>query len=239
MQKELRAQRSGWNIELIGLNLTNHASANARATTGRTLPWLQDRMEVAAWRQWDVVYRDVRILDPLNRLVGVFNLTTRNLLLPSNYDALKKMLLDAAVVVDSDQDRLPDAWEVKHFGHLGQGPREDSDLDGADNVAEWAHGTDPKSAASKPEIQLKVLKNGALNYLVATLRRPAPSLGQLSYETSLSLGDWTPGLARPILAVPDANLFDGSGCFSTSLRFDAAADAGTAGFFRIRLAPLP
>lgn len=64
-------------------------------TAGRTLPWLQDRIDVDVWRRWAVVYRDVIILDAANRRVGVFNLTTHDLSRPEDYAALKQQLLDA------------------------------------------------------------------------------------------------------------------------------------------------
>lgn len=239
LQKELRAERVGFNIEILGINRTNYASFNATATAGRNLPWLQDRFDLAVAEKWKATYRDVRILDPVNRLSGVFNLTSQNLLLPTHYTALKKLLLEAAKVVDSDGDRLPDLWEEKHFGNLTPGPNEDADHDGVSNLAEWAHGTSPLNSSSRPSVRLTVVKNGALNSLVATFRRPAPAMSLASYELSPQLGDWQPGLKRPVLAAPDANLFDGTGCFETSFRFDAAAEPGTQGFFRITLAPVP
>lgn len=60
------------------------------------MPWLQDTADEDVWNTWSVGYRDVRVLDELNRTVAVYNLTVNNLADPANYAALKKILLDAA-----------------------------------------------------------------------------------------------------------------------------------------------
>lgn len=239
MQRELRSAKTGWNIELLGLNLTNYASFNSLATTGRNIPWLQDRMEIAAWQKWSVIYRDVRILDPLNRLVGVYNLTTHNLLIPANYQALKKMLLDAAVVVDADKDGLPDVWEEKYFSTLTLGAGDDPDGDGASNLDEWAHGTDPLNTISKPSMLLRVEKNGAVTSLVAAFRRPAASLSAVALDVSDNLQAWSPGPPSPVLTGPDVNLFDGTGSFTTSILLDRASGETASRFFRIRIEKAP
>jgi len=64
-------------------------------TTGRVLPWLQDRPDVDVWLTWQVEYRDVVILDATNRRVGVYNLTLHDLGEPGNLSTLKQLLLDA------------------------------------------------------------------------------------------------------------------------------------------------
>ncbi|WP_096326998.1 hypothetical protein [Nannocystis exedens] len=63
---------------------------------GRSIPLLQDVGEVDAWARWEVVYRDVVILDRDGAPVGVFNLTEHDLAQMGEYEALKGMLLDAA-----------------------------------------------------------------------------------------------------------------------------------------------
>ena len=50
--------------------------------------------EVDAWTQWEVVYRDVIILDRDGAPVGVFNLTEHDLSMMGEYAALKGLLLD-------------------------------------------------------------------------------------------------------------------------------------------------
>jgi subtilisin family serine protease len=52
-------------------------------------------------------------------------------------------------IVDTDNNSLPDWWELKYFGHLtGTSPGSDLDSDGLNNLSEWLAGTDPTNAAS-------------------------------------------------------------------------------------------
>ena len=46
-------------------------------------------------------------------------------------------------VVDSDDDGLPDSWEMQHFGNLNQGTNDDPDHDGLSNLLEYRLGSDP------------------------------------------------------------------------------------------------
>jgi hypothetical protein len=39
---------------------------------GRHLPWLQDTVADSVWTSWGVVYRDVFVLDPENRVERVY-----------------------------------------------------------------------------------------------------------------------------------------------------------------------
>ena len=45
--------------------------------------------------------------------------------------------------VDTDDDGLQDAWELRHFLNLDQGPTDNPDQDGSPNLAEQDRGTDP------------------------------------------------------------------------------------------------
>jgi hypothetical protein len=61
----------------------------------------------------------------------------------------KNPILNAVTVeklsgmVDTDNDGLPDAWEMLYFGNLNQGPNDDPDNDGLTNAEEYKHGTNP------------------------------------------------------------------------------------------------
>ncbi len=49
---------------------------------------------------------------------------------------------------DSDDDKLPDYWEMLHFGHLDFTGDDDPDGDGRTNFQEFVEGTRPKDASS-------------------------------------------------------------------------------------------
>ncbi len=58
-----------------------------------------------------------------------------------------KRLFDFDLAADTDEDGLPDWWEMAHFGHLDYGPDFDADGDGLSDYAEvFVHGTDPTLA---------------------------------------------------------------------------------------------
>ena len=94
MQKQLDAEAPGA-IAILGVNEAGYEATNDLMTTGRTLPWLQDRVDVNVWLAWQVEYRDVVIRDAAGKRVGVYNLTLHDLADPANQTALKQLLLDA------------------------------------------------------------------------------------------------------------------------------------------------
>jgi hypothetical protein len=59
----------------------------------------------------------------------------------------------ATVVLDSDQDGMPDDWEISFFGSASSGdPNGDPDNDGLSNLQEYLAGTDPMSGSSTLKI---------------------------------------------------------------------------------------
>jgi len=52
--------------------------------------------------------------------------------------------------LDSDQDGLPDTWELQYFGNLDQNDLGDADLDRYSNLAELRHGTNPAFKETVP-----------------------------------------------------------------------------------------
>jgi hypothetical protein len=50
--------------------------------------------------------------------------------------------------IDSDQNGLPDSWEILNFGTIGQNTSSDGDGDGNSNLLEFLAGTNPNAAAS-------------------------------------------------------------------------------------------
>ncbi len=98
MQGELDGGFPELGISLLGVNGAGFESGVPDMVLGRTIPLLQDTVEVDAWTAWGVEYRDVIILDRDNVPVGVFNLTAHDLSQMGEYEALKGMLIDAAML---------------------------------------------------------------------------------------------------------------------------------------------
>ena len=96
MQKELDALSTQVEIHILGVNEQGLEVGNSIITDGRTLPWLQDTAAENVWASWQVTYRDVIVLDAKNFPVAVYNLTEHDLANSSNYDGLKKLLVDTA-----------------------------------------------------------------------------------------------------------------------------------------------
>ena len=53
-------------------------------------------------------------------------------------------------ITDTDNDGLPDQWEMQYFGNLFQGPNDDFDNDSYSNIEEWNRETDPTNERSGP-----------------------------------------------------------------------------------------
>ena len=88
----------GWDLEvsILGVNQVGFDRGNEVACNGKDLPWLQEAGDDDVFGAWGVTYRDVIILDARNEPVATYNLTTHNLSVPANYDALLALLEDAA-----------------------------------------------------------------------------------------------------------------------------------------------
>jgi hypothetical protein len=63
-------------------------------------------------------------------------------------------------LADSDEDGLPDVWELLYFGNLLQGPNGDPDGDGINNLQEFLQGRNPAFGT--------VLDPGAVNLKLYT-----------------------------------------------------------------------
>ena len=57
-------------------------------------------------------------------------------------------LIRTILADDSDNDGLPDSWELANFGTRNLGPNDDPDHDGVDNRGEFYAGTSPTNVAS-------------------------------------------------------------------------------------------
>ena len=98
MQSELDGEHPDLRIALLGVNGVGYESGLPQIVAGRVIPLLQDTADVDAWARWEVTWRDVVILDRDGAPVGVFNLTEHDLSQMGEYEALKGMLLDLAMM---------------------------------------------------------------------------------------------------------------------------------------------
>ena len=98
MQKDIDTLATAHAIRIIGVNAAGQESGNDGICVGRTLPWLQDvtLADHSAWQLWHVTWRDVVVLDPDNKIVHVYNLTSNDLTNPAKYAELRQILVGAA-----------------------------------------------------------------------------------------------------------------------------------------------
>ena len=201
--------------------------------------WLQDSLTNHVWSDWKANARDVRILDARNRLSTVFNLSTYDLSVRTNFTTLKTLFLQAARASDTDHDGLLDAWEEVHWGSLTASPDEDPDEDGHDNAAEFAFGSDPTRADSRPEPLGVALHPGIPPVLDLTFRGRAGSLLDYSVEGAAELGIWTGEPPRTLSSVTVANQFDGTGTAQRTLRLTPLSTDTAHEFLRLRALSRP
>jgi hypothetical protein len=85
-------------VQILGVNEVGHHGGNGGVTAGRTIPWLQDEVAYDVWTTWSPAYRDVVILGPDNTEFAVYNLTSHDLAVPANYNALRQLFIDATAL---------------------------------------------------------------------------------------------------------------------------------------------
>lgn len=126
--------------------------------------------------------------------------------------------LCGVAIVDRDGDGLDDTWELRNFGHLRFGPRDDPDGDGWSNAVEQLMGTDPT-------VNDRPLQTDLSRQLPDRLQLSWPALDNALYsvESAPSLG----GPWFPFKAVP--------GVYPESLLF--LGTSGPSRWFRVRSVP--
>jgi hypothetical protein len=99
-------------------------------------------------------------------------------------------------VPDSDNDGLPDAWELAVFGNLGQNGEGDPDGDGSNNGREYAAGTNPTDGNGF--FRLTIDRSAPANRSVSFFATTAEGAGYAGYDriyslestTNLALANW-------------------------------------------------
>lgn len=203
-------------------------------TAGRTMPWLQDTAAENARQKFGAFYRDVIILDGLNREVGRYNLTTFDLALPNNTEDLKRLLRDAAALVDSDSDGVADDWEERYLGGLGQTPGGDLDRDGDDNMIEYGLATDPGDSTSHAGINYNLSEAGGTKEISFSFRRRLGEAGGLQYllESSTDGENWDDASGAFSLESVE-NPYDGTGTEIVTYKSTGALGGNL--LFRVRV----
>lgn len=110
------------------------------------------------------------------------------------------------VSADSDEDGMPDEWEILYFGSISAvngGPDEDWDHDGATNYNEWYAGTIPTDIDSVfkfTRVQLNTSDS------VLSWKSVAGKYYSLWHSTNLLTGEFTL-YATPLIATPPVNVY--------------------------------
>jgi hypothetical protein len=201
-------------------------------TNGRTLSWVRETAMVQPGKTWSVplnssglpFHRDVVILDAQNAFANVYNLTARPID-ATNEDyllhrgELKAMLVAAATHVDTDNDKLSDAWEMESYGHL------DADAstlaaNGESALACYSSGQFPRTpdAQLAPRFQVHSIVGDRID-ATFTYRRRLGKAGGLTYapEISTGLAQWIPA-ANSFTLESVVNPYDGTGTEIVTLR---------------------
>lgn len=215
----------------------DQALSNSEAVSMRILPWLQDTEADAVWYSWQATWRDVRIVDSQNRLFAVYNLDSHNLEDEGNRSALKQLFLQAAQLVDSDRDQLPDDWELRYFGNLSSKPADDADKDGLDNYTEFVFGTSPTDPNSRVLLRPKVVANGSQKTLSVSFRRPAGSMVDYRIDASSDLQQWSSGVADVLTSGVPRIAFDGTGTAEATFSLAKPVAGNPLGFLRVKATP--
>lgn len=158
---------------------------------GKRLSWIRDTTAANVETSWGAFFRDVIILDPLNRKIDTYNLTAFPLTIAANKAALKSKLTTAATPADTDGDHLPDYWEQWAWGTLSRNGAT-SGPGGLNTLQHWAHcSTAPATGiiAGLPRMAVYPF-DGTLSVLYTRRRGTAFGL-TLTPEFSTTLSSWT------------------------------------------------
>ena len=87
-------------VHILGINGINYEDKSLEGMiNGRILPWVQDNADQRVWESWEVIIRDLFVLNRAGDVVEVVNLTSFN---PDpsendgeNYLTIKNLLLEA------------------------------------------------------------------------------------------------------------------------------------------------
>ncbi|MCW0218997.1 MAG: putative Ig domain-containing protein [Prosthecobacter sp.] len=127
-------------------------------------------------------------------------------LIPETYEFIDRTVTFISKyfsLADTDIDGLPDGWELSRFTALTQGPNDDPDGDGQDNLAEYRAGTHPQDSTSVMHIFSTTI---TLDGQIALRFSLVPGLGHV-VDFSDDLQSWQT-ISNPILTQPATGIFE-------------------------------
>lgn len=222
---------------MVGINQIGEEASNPLvAQSSNVLAWVQDTSAEDVRNRWQAAYRDVVILDAFNRPVARDNLTSHDLGVAQNYQALRNALLAFATPADRDKDGLPDDWELAWFGKQDGNAVTDSDGDGSSDFDEFAFASSPIDPKSRPFVLPAVTLPFGKPSLAVAFRRFSGGSVQFLVETSPDLLEWSASPADVTLSEPLISLHDGTGAGLVRYRqtTGSGSPAAPAGFIRVR-----
>lgn len=134
---------------------------------------------------------------------------------------------------DSDNDNLPDDWEIAHFGNLEQVAEGDFDRDGVSNILEFAFGGSPVDALESdlPTVGWSFLGDGAYPEFVYHRSHAGGELMLYEVQRSIDLQEWSAADMTEVSVVP---IVDNPGADMVRVRYNHPVRAGSV-FLRLKL----
>jgi hypothetical protein len=153
---------------------------------GKRTSWVKDTGALGIQAAWVAQYRDVVVLDAFNKPAGAYSLNPPQTLQDQVHrDAMKAMIVAAATPADTDNDKLPDFWEMNTYGDLIRNGAS-ADAGGITVLQRYAHCT-----ISAMDVQPRIfsLPDGSVSVLYNRRRGTAFGLTVLP-EFSRTLSGW-------------------------------------------------
>ena len=178
-------------MDIIGVNETAATPYYSGMYAGKPLSWLRDTSAVNVETSFGAIYRDVIILDPLNRKIDSYNLSTYSLTDAANRLVMKNKLIAAATPADSDHDGLPDYWETWAYGSLSRNAAT-TGTNGLKTLQHWAHCSPAPATGLIPGLPSMAVYpfDGSLSVFFTRRRGTAFGL-MVTPEFSSTLSSWT------------------------------------------------
>lgn len=180
-------------MQIVGLNMSqypaNGTTLNAM-TNGRAMPWVRCEELSGAndpSKTWAIsldgnparppLYRELVVLNHRNEVILSFNLSAQPIDGTSHATqraVVRDALRTAAQLPDTDDDHLPDAWEIDEFGDLDAVAAETPTASGLTALLAYGLGQSPHAAVENRGLRITRGEDAfSLSYTRRLARRPA------------------------------------------------------------------